>query len=177
MKEEIPFLEEEEEIYDGFFRFELQHLRKKEKAMTYAVLDLKADGVTILGEMQGKYLLLREYRYPLKDHIYGLPGGRMEEGEEIFSAARREFLEETGYEASSLKYLGPYYPLPSVCKHKIHLFYTSQITQKGEPQRDAFESMEIHFFTEEEILEKIRNQEKLDGTIINLLFYKKFLSK
>jgi ADP-ribose pyrophosphatase len=38
-----------------------------------------------------------------------LPGGFVDPGESLEAAARREFLEETGYEAATLKYLGAHY--------------------------------------------------------------------
>ncbi|RZM13374.1 NUDIX hydrolase [Lactobacillus delbrueckii] len=51
-------------------------------------------------------LLLKEYRYPVGSWQYEFPSGGIDEGEEPSQAARRELLEETGYEASELTELG-----------------------------------------------------------------------
>src|SRR3989344_9586279 len=45
----------------------------------------------------GKLVLVRLFRFPVGDFTYELPGGNIEPGENASEAARREFLEETGY--------------------------------------------------------------------------------
>lgn len=45
----------------------------------------------------GKIILVRMFRFPVEDYTYELPGGNIEDGENASEAARREFLEETGY--------------------------------------------------------------------------------
>jgi 8-oxo-dGTP pyrophosphatase MutT (NUDIX family) len=42
------------------------------------------------------------------DHTWGIPGGHMEVGEPIADAARREFVEETGYTVELVGVLGIY---------------------------------------------------------------------
>jgi len=177
MKKEKPIIESQEEIYEGFFNLRVEYLKREEKAMTYTVLDMKADGVTILAKKKDQYLILKEYRHPLREYIYGPPGGRIEKGEDLALSAKREFFEETGYEIHQIQYMGAHYPMPSVCDHKIHLFYAPEIGEKKKPHRDPFEMMEVHFFSEQEIFEKVKNKEKVDGNLMVLFFYKNFLSK
>lgn len=51
--------------------------------------------------------------------IYGLPGGRIKEGEDIKDAASRELLEETGLQADGLIHLS-------------HIFYADILRKSGE---------------------------------------------
>ncbi|MGD2140404.1 MAG: NUDIX hydrolase [Burkholderiales bacterium] len=44
-------------------------------------------------------LLERQYRYPVGQHCYELPAGKLETGEPSIDTAKRELLEETGYVA------------------------------------------------------------------------------
>ena len=54
-------------------------------------------GVVIAAIDGDDILLVRQYRYPVKQTELELPAGRLEIGEDPFSAAKRELLEETGY--------------------------------------------------------------------------------
>lgn len=44
-----------------------------------------------------KLVLVRMFRFPVEDWTCELPGGSVEDGEDFPTAAKREFLEETGY--------------------------------------------------------------------------------
>ena len=51
---------------------------------------------SVLREDPEKIVLIRQYRYPLGDHLYELPAGLIDEGETPDAAAVREMKEETG---------------------------------------------------------------------------------
>lgn len=50
-----------------------------------------------------RLVLVREFRVPVGDYVYGLPAGLIEEGEEIEAAVRREVREETGLEVTAVR--------------------------------------------------------------------------
>jgi len=54
----------------------------------------------------GRVLLERQYRYPLRRAFIEIPAGKLEPGEERLATARRELLEETGYVAAEWRQLG-----------------------------------------------------------------------
>ncbi len=55
-----------------------------------------ADAVAMFSTYKGKLVLIRQFRYPVGDYIYELPAGLVDSGEDIYEAAIREMLEETG---------------------------------------------------------------------------------
>ena len=48
-------------------------------------------------------LLIRQYRYAANQELWEIPAGRIDEGEDPLTAAKRELAEETGYSASEWK--------------------------------------------------------------------------
>src|SRR5450756_1653884 len=57
-------------------------------------------------------LLARQYRSALKDSTWEIPAGKLEPNENPLKCAKRELLEETGYEAAHWKHLHSIYTSP-----------------------------------------------------------------
>ncbi len=85
-------------------------------------------GVVIAAIDGDDILLVRQYRYPVKQTELELPAGRLEIGEDPFSAAKRELLEETGYTAEEWKSLGFIFSTPGICTEKLYLFKAQNLT-------------------------------------------------
>jgi 8-oxo-dGTP diphosphatase len=64
--------------------------------------------VVVLTEAPVPSLLLVQRKYPPFTGGWALPGGFVEEGEQVVDAAPRELAEETGLRAGSLRMLGVY---------------------------------------------------------------------
>jgi hypothetical protein len=75
----------EQEMYDGT-KATFEKLKRPDTVVVFPVLP---DG----------RILLTEQEQPGKEPFIGATGGRVDEGEEILAAAKRELLEESGYEA------------------------------------------------------------------------------
>ena len=76
-------------------------------------------------------ILVRQFRYPLDRHFIEIPAGKMEPGEAPLATAKRELVEETGYEAASWKRLATLHPCIGYSDEKIELYLASDLHHVG----------------------------------------------
>lgn len=81
-------------------------------------------------------VLTKLYRHNLKQDVYELPAGIVEEDEEPIDAARRELLEESGYVADAMIELGKFYSLPSETNRWTHFYLALDAQKAAEPELD-----------------------------------------
>ena len=70
----------------------------------------------------GRVVLIRQYRPIVAAEIWELPAGTIETGESPEACARRELVEEAGYEAGRLEPLGEALSDPGLTDERIFLF-------------------------------------------------------
>jgi ADP-ribose pyrophosphatase len=84
-------------------------------------------------------LLIRQYRYAANQELWELPAGRIDEGEDALTAAKRELAEETGYSASEWKPALYYYASPGFLTETMSLFAARDLRKgKASPEEDEF---------------------------------------
>lgn len=90
----------------------------------------------------GRIVLVRQYRYAAGKPLLEIPAGTLEEGEDPLECARRELIEETGYEASELTAMLSCYMAPGYSDEVIHFFEARGLREVGmSPEED--ESIEV----------------------------------
>lgn len=73
----------------------------------YTVFEDLQDYPTVIPVFDdGKVLIIREHKYPANIWTHQFPEGKTEKGETVEEAAKKELLEETGYEAANLLEIG-----------------------------------------------------------------------
>ncbi|RUA17353.1 MAG: hypothetical protein DSY55_02320 [Clostridia bacterium] len=106
----------------------------------YTVVRRASHGVAALVfDDENRLLLESEYRYPVDEVIWQLPGGLVNAGEEPLAAVKRELAEETGYVADSWEYLGDFWDNPALGDMKIFLYICRNIQRKAEIHFDVAE--------------------------------------
>ena len=80
-------------------------------------------GVAIIAlTAAGDVLLVRQHRHAVGREVLELPAGTRETGEPAAETARRELLEETGYEAESIVELTGFFTVPGYSSERMTLF-------------------------------------------------------
>lgn len=114
----------------------------------------------------GKIVMIRQYRYPLKKMLLELPAGKLEPNEDPFVCAVRELEEETGYKSDNVTKLGVIYTTPGFCTEALHIYMATDLVP-GEHNREEGEyGMEVHEYSMEEIDELILSGELRDAKTI-----------
>src|SRR5437762_11398081 len=114
-------------IEEVTFRHELFNGSMSQE-ITRLIFD-RGDSVAMLLVDQASHcvLLCEQFRAPTWDKGPGwlieLPAGVLEHGESAEDSARREAIEETGYQVKSLRKIASVYLSPGNSSERIHVFY------------------------------------------------------
>jgi len=76
-------------------------------------------------------LLERQFRYPKGAHFFELPAGKLEPGEPPLATAKRELIEECGFEAAEWWPIAKLDPCIGYSDEVIHLFGAGGLTHVG----------------------------------------------
>jgi ADP-ribose pyrophosphatase len=110
---------------------------------------------------EGKLLLIRQFRYPLKQVFIELPAGKIDPGESREETGMRELEEETGYRAGRLEYALSIHPCIGYSDEVIHIYEAFDLQQR-ERHPDEHEFMEVFSVDLEEALRMITAGEITD---------------
>lgn len=91
----------------------------------------------------GDFLCMRQFKYGAGQTILAPVGGYLEPGEGPLEAAKRELLEETGYEAPDWHHFGSYPVDGNRGCGTAHLFLAQHAHKIAEPDADDLEEQEL----------------------------------
>ena len=126
--------------------------------------------VVIIPQLRnGRYLMVKQYRYAARAWIWEFPAGGIERGESALVAAQRELAEEAGFAAQKIKKLISFFPTPGISEEKMHLFLASNLRpQYAEKEED--EEFELKEFNLRQIGKMIMSGEIEDAKTIIAYF-------
>ncbi len=76
-----------------------------------------------------RVLMIRQYRHPVRSMLWELPAGlRDVAGELPLETARRELVEETGYQATDWQVLADYLSSPGISTERIRVYLARNLT-------------------------------------------------
>ncbi len=136
------------------------------------------DSVIILPVLKSdQIILIKQYRAAINDYIYEVPAGVVEPGESVRDAARRELIEETGYEPGELIEVGIYYPTPGYSTEKMHFFIARDLEYVG-MRPEPYEVIKPYVTSINNALEMIKSNEIRDlKTTLLILYYVHYMWK
>jgi ADP-ribose pyrophosphatase len=126
---------------------------------------------------QGRIMLIRQFRYAVKQDLLEIPAGSMDKGEESPEAcAQRELAEETGYGATNWVQLFEGYLLPGYCNEYMYFFLATGLYHAPLPPDDD-ECIEVLTVSPEQAMEMIRKGEIIDGkTALSIYLVREYLA-
>ena len=99
----------------------------------------------------GRVVLERQYRYPVKSVMLEFPAGKLDPGEASLACAQRELHEETGYTAREWARAGVLHPVISYSTEFIDIWFARGLSL-GERKLDAGEFLDVFTATPAELL-------------------------
>jgi ADP-ribose pyrophosphatase len=120
--------------------------------------------------MDGKVLLVKQFRYPYGEVIYEIPAGKLNKGEDPADTAIRELEEEGGVLAEKVVKLFDVYPSPGYTDEIIRI-YRAENVRKTEIHLDEDEFLDSEWVDKERVKQMIQDGEIKDAkTLIALLY-------
>lgn len=104
----------------------------------------------------GKFVMIYQYRHAIDKVILEVPAGCLEPGESMEQAAARELLEETGYRAEKLTFLGKMAPNASCLSHYAWCYLAEGARLTENQKLDETEEIEVVLMTENELRDALR---------------------
>ncbi|MEA3489831.1 MAG: NUDIX hydrolase [Candidatus Omnitrophota bacterium] len=124
----------------------------------------------IIPFVKEKIIFIRQYRGVIEKYIWELPAGIIDPGETPYSCAKRELVEETGYEAEKIKKIGLIYTTPGFCNEKIHIF-RADCKRDGTGKRDPDELIRVKQMTKDGVRRLFKNGRISDSKTIAALSF------
>jgi ADP-ribose pyrophosphatase len=144
----------------------------KEAAREYVVHPGAVMVVALLPD--GKLVMERQYRYPVRLTMIEFPAGKLDAGEGGLACAQRELLEETGYRAKRWAKAGIMHPVIGYATEIIEIWFADDLTL-GERHLDDGEFLDVFTATAEELDQWMQRGLLTDAkTIVGMMWLKQW---
>jgi ADP-ribose pyrophosphatase len=131
------------------------------------VLDFPDSVAAIVTDGAGQILLIESYRYTVGRSGWEIPAGRVEHGESMVEAARRETREETGYDSVGHELLYTYNPLIGIATGEFGIVRCRATDAVGDFDHD--EVKQVRWVPAAEVEKMISDQLIYDGYTLTAL--------
>jgi ADP-ribose pyrophosphatase len=162
-----------EEIYNGkIVNLHVDHIRLASGSHAIREVVHHPGGVVAVPVLDdGRIILVRQFRYPLKKFILELPAGKLDSNQSPSETIARELEEETGFTSRDITFEFAFYTTPGISDEVIHLFIARSLSEVPQQLQEG-EHITVEPHSLEECLEKIRSGEIADGkTVLGILWY------
>lgn len=130
--------------------------------ITYTLVEHPGYVVVVPLLPDGRIVMERVYRHTLQETVLECPCGGLD-GDSPEGAARRELLEETGYEAGEVELLGRYYGSSGISDEEFWVYLATDLRDTGAPTREPTEQMDLALLPLAELGTMVLSGGVLDG--------------
>ena len=129
----------------------------------------RPDTVVIFPVLDDGKVIITEQEQPGKEPFIGAVGGRVDEGEDILEAAKRELLEESGYEASEFVLWDAQHPTPKI-DWVVYTFIAKGLKKVADMNLDAGEKINLKLVNLDDFIEIAINRNFVEKEITPKLY-------
>jgi len=157
-------------IFDGqVITLQVDTVRLPDGGTTTREIVRHPGAAAIVALREDKLLVVEQYRKPMEKFQVEIPAGKLDPGEDPMEAAFREFEEETGYRAASMKLISAFYTSPGFADEKLYLYWAEGL-EKGTMQLDEEEYLAVDAITFEQAQQYIREERISDAKTIMAVY-------
>lgn len=114
-------------------------------------------------------ILKKEYRYCYDEELIEVPAGVLEDGEDPLETAKRELLEETGYQSNRWTYLGKTVESSAKLTNYMYIYLAEDCKKVSSQKLDYGEDIEVIEVSLNEAIEMIMNNEIICNSSIGAI--------
>jgi len=112
-------------------------------------------------------VLVRQFRHGIREHTLEIPGGMVDADDPSpLVAARREMIEESGYDSDHVVALGAIHPNPAIQNNFCHSFVAYDVERRHDTHFDTTEETEVVLVPLARIPELIRAGEITHALVV-----------
>ena len=123
----------------------------------FYVRDSASAVLIVAHTVDDKYIMTKQYKHGAQQVVLEFPAGKIDEGEEVLDAAKRELREETGSNAGTLT-LGPtFFEDPTNSRGKVYVVFAEAVEHKHAQDLDETEAIDLIILSRDELLKALQD--------------------
>ncbi|MDQ5953085.1 MAG: ADP-ribose pyrophosphatase [Patescibacteria group bacterium] len=140
------------------------------KIKDYYVSRLSDVAMVFAVTKDNKVVFVKQYRHPIGKVLLELPAGIFSKSEKPKLVAKRELLEETGYLAKKLIFLGKIVEYPTKNNHEVYLYLAKNVEFAGPANPEPTEDIELVLLPIDRLVALIQKGSIFVGGTISCIF-------
>jgi len=144
----------------------------------YVHVDCPYDVVFVVGiDERHRVLMLRQYRYLVREELWEIPAGSPNPGESLEDGARREFEEEGGYKVGELVKVGAFFSSVGLTNQLCHIYLATDLN-KSRQNLDDGEAIRVQWIPFQDAVKLVAEGQVMNvGAAYGLLLAKMWLNR